>query len=179
MLSSDRNQPRRFNPRRAIIITFLALFIIATIFILFHKPETPRVSVTFLSFSNAPPRDFKGVPVGTNFVLFSVTNHSRRLVHCIGFIPSRYSPQVIPLQVETIQPGASQRIIIPPSKGSSAEVDRLYFRRPDTATEEVREMLDSVLRSVGISIPGLNPDPIANIFSAPASIPPEAKPTDH
>jgi len=69
-------------------------------------------------------------------------------------------------------------VIIPPVKGSEPEIASLYFRRQDTSLEEAREMLDSALRSVGIHIPGLNPDSLANIFSIPVTVPPDAKPPD-
>jgi hypothetical protein len=47
----------------------------------------------------------------------------------------------------------------------------LLFRRPDTAAEEVREMADSVLRSIGVKWPGLNPDSSANLFYVTSSVP--------
>jgi hypothetical protein len=168
-MPAEQKKTRKFGPRHATILGFVALLIFAAIFLLLQKPQTPRVIVSFLSTSNAPPREFRGLPVPTNFVLLSVTNESPRLVHCIGYLPSRYAPQVIPLQAETIPAGASAIIVIPQVQAAA-----LYFRRQDTIAEESREMLDSVLKSIGISIPGLNPDSLANIFSIPASFPPNA-----
>ncbi len=51
----------------------------------------------------------------------------------------------------------------------------LLFRRQDTPVEEVREMLDSVLKSVHVNIPGLNPDSTANHFQVTSTIPAKLK----
>jgi hypothetical protein len=91
--------------------------------------------------------------------------------------------------VETIAPGSA--ITVPLSTSNHLTVLRfeygktngtipadfaisnivLGFRRQDTVFEEGREMLDSVFKSIGISVPGLNPTSARNLFEVTADLP--------
>ena len=153
----------KFSRHTLLIIaaSFVLLFLGISVF-LFRERNVPHVTATFLSFPDS---------LRPRLAEFSIANHSSRLVHfqayqfVINSVPESY-------QSETIQPGQSAivSLTIPEPLEAHTHVE-LIFRRQDTPAEEAREMLDSMLRSIGVRIPGLNPDSSANIFIITATIP--------
>jgi hypothetical protein len=153
--------------RRPILIAFivLALFVLISLF-LFREPSTPHVTVAFVSFPDS---------LRPTLAQFSVTNHSPRLVHFIGHqFPINSKP--FPQQSQTIPPNQSAlvELTVPEPIEAHTHVE-LLFRRQDTPVEESREMLDSMLKSIHVKIPGLNPDSTANHFQITSSIPVRSK----
>lgn len=149
--------------RRTILVLFTAAVVIVPILILF-PPQfgVPRVTVTFLDFADT---------LRPHVTRFSITNHSSRRVHLVGY---RFvlASSTTPYQAHEIQPGESAVVALDFPDPVTANVKiELVFRRPDTAIEEGCEMLDSVLRSFGIRLPGLNPDSTANLFRIRTLIP--------
>jgi hypothetical protein len=107
---------------------------------------------------------------------FAITNHSSHLVHLVGYqfiINSTPTPH----QAQSIPSGESSivSLAIPDPIAAHTQLE-LHFRRQDTAIEEAREMLDSVLRSISIRWPGLNPDSSPNLFHITSSIPATSTP---
>jgi hypothetical protein len=149
--------------RRPILIAFivLAAFVLISLFF-FREPSTPHVTAVFVSFPDS---------LRPTLAQFAVTNHSPRLVHFIGHqFPINSKP--FPQQSQTIPPNRSilVELTVPEPLEAHTHVE-LLFRRQDTPVEEVREMLDSVLKSVRIDIQGLNQDSSANHFQVKSSIP--------
>jgi hypothetical protein len=157
----------KFSRRTLLTIAaaFLLLFLAISAF-LFREPHVPHVTATFLSFHDS---------LRPRLAEFAITNHSPRLVHFQGY---QFVINSVPQthQSETIHPGQSAvvSLTVPEPLEAHTHVE-LIFRRQDTPAEEAREMLDSLLRSIGVRIPGLNPDSTANIFKITATIPKQSK----
>jgi hypothetical protein len=158
----------------AAVVSWVFLFVALSVD---PPPSNPGVAVEFLYRTNSP--------MGSWFY-FSVTNSSPLKVHLL----SEQAPGGVLLQrhVQTIPPRDS--LVVPLSPSNHLVVLRheygktngtvpadfgfsnivLGFRRQDTIFEEGREMLDSVLQSVGIAVPGLNPDSARNQFQVTAGL---------
>jgi hypothetical protein len=134
----------------AAILFFLAAF---------RAQRPPHVTATFTGFSTNNAE---------NLARFSITNASGLLVHLHAY---QFGGPPTPRQAETIPPNQATIVSIPLPIPHPTKI-HFRFRRRDTSFEEGREMLDSVLRSVGIRIGGLNPDSSANEFQVTATIPP-------
>jgi hypothetical protein len=121
--------------------------------------------------------------------LFTITNASPLIVHLVAH---QIGDSFTPRQAESISPGQSITVSVPlpgrpvPNQSASANTNsppraaaasiRFHFRRQDTALEEAREMLDSVLSSIGLRIRGLNPDSSENEFQVDYRLPPAPLP---
>ena len=160
--------------RRLIAVAALVLvgFLVALLICASRSPQPPRVTATFSVVTNAP---------GGPMAVFNLTNESDLIVHVYA---QEIGGVFVPCPFETIPPGKSAMLsssILPPTdiKGlktntvsfSSPLAVEFYLRRQDTRFEEAREMLDSVLQSVQIAIPSLNPDSSRNQFRISSTIP--------
>lgn len=154
--------------RRTILVLFTAAVVIVPILILF-PPQfgVPRVTATFVKFADT---------LRPHIAEFAITNHSSHRIYLVGY---RFvlASSINHCQSDEIRPGASAVVALdfPGPVRTNATIE-LVFRRPDTPLEETREWLDSVLRSFGIRLPGLNPDSTANLFRIETSIPVEPPP---
>jgi hypothetical protein len=163
--------------RQLTMLAVLALLFYAATLLLFRQPQTLRVTATFLSFTNATATSFTTAPpVGfrsyhSNYIVFSLSNHSSRFVHYCGSSFRSLNPY--PGQWERIDPYSLMEILVP--RRSFENEVKLHFRRQDTPVEEARERLDSVLKTIRVRWPGLNPDSSANFFIVRAEIPSEVK----
>ena len=166
--------------RKWIIVAFVGMCAVAiALLIAARGPETPQVIATFERFTKT-----RTGPEAR----FTLSNESRLIVHLerinIGGKPAVWS-------AVTILAGKSNNISVPiphahlitqpPTDWVLANTRRIplpaeivfSLRRQDTALEEAREMLDSVLQSISISVPGLNPDSARNRFQIRAEVPEE------
>ena len=151
-------------PRMLVGFAVLALVLIAS-FLLFREPATPHVTAAFISFPDS---------LRPRLAAFTITNHSSRMVHFTAHqFPIHSKP--FAQQSKTIPPGESivLELTVPEPLEAHTHIE-LLFRRQDTPVEEAREMLDSVLRSLGIKVAGLNPDSSGNHFQITSTIPSSA-----
>jgi hypothetical protein len=153
----------KLNGRSVLMISIISLIVLLGISaFLFRESNVPNVTATFLSFPDS---------LRPRMAEFSIANHSSRLVHFYG-CQFAIDPTPRYQQAETIAPRKSAKvsITVPEPLGAHTHLE-IIFRRQDTPAEEFREMVDSVLKSIGLRVPGLNPDSSANIFKVQASIP--------
>ena len=156
----------KWKNRSVLIVSIFIIVLLGISASIFREPHVPHVTATFLSFPDS---------LRPRIAEFAVANHSSRLVHfygCVFAIDS--SPRY--QQAETISPGQSVTVSITVPEPLEAHTHlELIFRRQDTPAEEVREIIDSVLKSIGLRVPGLNPDSSANIFKVSASMPKQTR----
>lgn len=130
--------------------------------LLFRTPEKPHVTAEFAGFSDSLRPDRAD---------FVITNHSAVMVFLMEY-RKMADPNLLPCQVSEIAPRTSAVVSLDFAKPIEFNTQvELLFRRPDTTAEEVREMVDSVLRSMGVKWRGLNPDSSANLFYVTSSVP--------
>ena len=173
------NGKTRGRRRRWIIAAFVILCVVAISFVMVitRTSETPQVIGTFEGFTKTQ--------TGPE-VRFALSNASRLVVHLdgasIGGKPAACSAVTMPsgkstsISVAIPYDGAMTQ---PPTDWVRANTRRVplpaeiefRLRRQDTALEEAREMLDRVLQSISISVPGLNPDSARNRFQIRAEVP--------
>jgi hypothetical protein len=162
--------------RKWIVATFIVLCVVAIAFaiVISSESQTPKVVPIFVGFTNG---------ASGRCVAFSLSNASPLIV----FVEMIYiGGKSTPCPALTIPAGQSSSVaaLLPfvDIKAEPPEPVRLvplpaeiefHLRRQDTALEEGREMLDSVLRSVRISVPGLNPDSARNRFQIRSEVPKE------
>ncbi|HEX7862323.1 MAG TPA: hypothetical protein VF773_18445 [Verrucomicrobiae bacterium] len=128
----------------------------------FGTPAKPHVTAVFAGFSDSLRPDRAD---------FAITNHSSVMVSLLGY-RKMADGNLSPCQATEIAAGRAAAVSLDFAKPIEFNTQvELQFRRPDTAAEEVREMVDSVLHSMGIKWPGLNPDSRANLFSVTSSVP--------
>ena len=159
----------------------LCLAAIAFVFAISGGSHVPKVTVSFEGFT----KTLREPQVG-----FTVSNASRLIVHLegikIGGTPARWPSVTVPegksISIAVPIPiPHGHSITQPPTDWVLANTRRVplpadiefHFRRQDTALEEAREMLDSVLQSIWISVPGLNPDSARNRFKIISEVPAE------
>ena len=148
--------------RKQLVFIILLLFGAAVLALLASpRPPLPSAAVRFIELTNAPSEG--------RSALFEITNTSkytirRNMCHVAGeFI------QIDPVE---LRPGGTETIRVPLTSSFKLPLRVTFqFRRPDTKLEDLREGLDSMLRSIRIRIPGLNSDSSANEFEASAEVP--------
>jgi len=160
--------------RRLLISVCLALvaFIVILLALLSRPIQPPRVITTYSTVTNS-----MNGPVA----VFNLTNESDLVVHVYAL---EIGGVFIPCPSATIPQGKSAVLsatILPPTDPTGLTTNTVslsspipvefYMRRQDTRFEEAREMLDSVLKSVRVTIPGLNPDSSLNRFQIKSTIP--------
>jgi hypothetical protein len=169
-LRSTRRSRRKWI---AVASVILIGFIIAVSIFVSPRTEAPRVTATFAGLTNTAAG---AIP------LFKLTNESPLSVHVYA---QQIDGSFALCRTETVPPDQSITIrgiipIAPRTTGAGANTNpvalpvsaRFYLRRQDTSLEEAREMVDSVLRSMGISIPNLNPGSSRNEFQVETAIQP-------
>src|SRR5688572_27106528 len=113
--------------------------------LLFGTPAKPHVTAVLAGFSDSLRPDRAD---------FAVTNHSAVMVFLMGY-RKMAEANLSPCQATEIRAGGSAVVSLDFAKPIEFNTQvELQFRRPDTAAEEVREMADSVLRSIGLKWPG-------------------------
>ena len=151
------------NRRQArVVIAAMGVLVLLGVPLLLRSAEVPRVTAQFVAFSDSLRPDRAD---------FAITNYSTVMVFLVGF-RKMADANPLPCQVAEIATGGSAVVALDFAKPIEFNTQvELQFRRPDTAAEEVREMGDSVLRSIGIKSAGLNPDSSANLFYVTSSVP--------
>ena len=167
--------------RRWIVAAFVVVCVVVIAFVIAvaQPPRVPRVIATFEGFTKTR--------TGPE-VRFTLSNESRLMVNVegvnIGGKPAECSLATIPAGKTgsvSAQIPHDQFIVGPRTDWVVANTRRVplptqiefRLRRQDTRLEEAREMLDSVLQSIGISVPGLNPDSARNRFQIRSEVPEE------
>ena len=154
-------------------VCLLVLAFVAALSIFGNRPmPPPKVTATFSTVTNA-----NSGPVA----VFNLTNESDLIVHVFA---EQIGGVFVPCNLVTIPPRESAVLsatILPPTDNTGLTTNRVslsspisvefYLRRQDTHFEEARELLDSVLQSVRIVVPGLNPDSSRNLFQIRSTIP--------
>jgi hypothetical protein len=148
--------------RKQLVFIILLLLGAAVLALLVSPPPPlPSAAVRFIELTNAPSEG--------RLALFEITNTSnytirRDMCHVGGELVQIDPVELGPGEVETVRVRLGSSFKLPLTV-------RFQFRRPDTKLEDLREGLDSLLRTIPIRVPGLNPDSPATEFEASAEIP--------
>jgi hypothetical protein len=146
------------------ILLFLIFAIIAgslLISLALMRPPLPSAAVRFVELTNLPREG--------RVALFEITNTSnytirRNRCHVGGELVQIDPVELQHGEVETVRVRLASSFKLPLTV-------RFQFRRPDTKLEDLREGLDSLLRTIRIRVTGLNPDSPATEFEASAELP--------
>ena len=140
----------------------LLLLPLALLFAIKPPPENPGVTAGFSGLTNTSQR---------TVALFAFTNSSPLFVR----IQSYLIPGAEHYVMHEIPGGHSTNLLVelPTAQHVGAKEPfeiRFKLRRQDTSFENFREGLDSLLGSIGIRLPGLNPDSSLNYFEIRTTI---------